>query len=231
MAANAPRWKQIHDDLRARIAAGEFHAGFPGELQLAAEYEVSRGTMRQALRPLRESGVLTANRGKRPHLLTTSPSAYGAIYSLFEVISRSGLEPLSDILAQEIITDAQAADRLALPADARLFHLARIRRAGDTPVAVDHVWLPAALGEPLMSADFTREAVYHVLAETANVRIDGGFEDVSAVLAGPDEAHLLGCATGEALLRFERLGTSGGQPVEFRTGVLLGTELSITHRF
>ncbi|MFB9775742.1 GntR family transcriptional regulator [Brevibacterium otitidis] len=231
MAASAPRWKQIHDDLRARIAAGDFADGFPGELQLAAEYDVSRGTMRHALRPLRESGVLTANRGQRPRLLTTSPSAYGAIYSLFEIISHSGQEPLSDTLAQEIVTDARAAERIGLPTDAEVFHLARIRRASGRPVAVDHVWLPSALGEPMLTTDFTHEAVYHVLAETANVHIDGGHEDVSAILAGPDEARLLDCAIGAALLRFERVGTSGGQPVEYRTGVLLGTELSITHRF
>ena len=44
-----PRWRQISDDLLRRLQDGEFVDGFPGELALSERYEVSRGTIRQAL--------------------------------------------------------------------------------------------------------------------------------------------------------------------------------------
>ena len=45
-----PLWAQVCGDLRRRIEFGEFAAGFPGELSLTEEYEVSRHTIREALR-------------------------------------------------------------------------------------------------------------------------------------------------------------------------------------
>src|SRR5699024_6781386 len=53
--AGVALWRQVQHDLRRRIDAEEFVDAFPGEKVLAQEYGVSRQTMRQALRPLRES--------------------------------------------------------------------------------------------------------------------------------------------------------------------------------
>jgi GntR family transcriptional regulator len=41
---------------------------FPGELALAAAYQVSRQTVRTALRELRADGVVIAERGRRPRI-------------------------------------------------------------------------------------------------------------------------------------------------------------------
>ena len=57
-----PLWAQIDADLRRRLRAGAFQDRFPGELELAAEYGVSRQTVRDALRRLRGEGVLRSGR-------------------------------------------------------------------------------------------------------------------------------------------------------------------------
>jgi hypothetical protein len=43
------------DDLRTRLERGEFTDSFPGEHELRAQYGVSRHTVREALRELRDS--------------------------------------------------------------------------------------------------------------------------------------------------------------------------------
>ena len=63
-----PLWAQLRADLRRRLAAGAFGEAFPGELALVAEYEVSRHTVRSALRELRADGIVVAERGRRPRL-------------------------------------------------------------------------------------------------------------------------------------------------------------------
>ena len=68
--AGVALWRQVQHDLRRRIDAEEFVDAFPGEKVLAHEYGVSRQTMRQAVRPLRESGVVTAQRGRSPRVRT-----------------------------------------------------------------------------------------------------------------------------------------------------------------
>lgn len=60
-----PAYYQIAQDLRQRIAGGEWRAGsqLPSEPQLARQYDVSRMTMRQAVAVLSKEGVLVRRRG------------------------------------------------------------------------------------------------------------------------------------------------------------------------
>ena len=47
-----PKWREIGDDLRRRLASGEFDERFPTDRELVAKYEVSRHTKREAVRGL-----------------------------------------------------------------------------------------------------------------------------------------------------------------------------------
>jgi len=57
---------QIAADLRRRIADGEWPEDrrMPGEVALSQEYEVARGTIREALAVLREEGLIETDRGR-----------------------------------------------------------------------------------------------------------------------------------------------------------------------
>ncbi|MFC9949182.1 GntR family transcriptional regulator [Streptomyces prasinus] len=57
-ADNAPRWQQIADVLRARIADGTYppDTRVPSLVQLTAEFGVASVTAQKALRHLREEG-------------------------------------------------------------------------------------------------------------------------------------------------------------------------------
>lgn len=56
---------ELFDNLRERLLSGEWHPGqrLPGEHQLAAEYEISRATVRTALRQLESLGLTITRRG------------------------------------------------------------------------------------------------------------------------------------------------------------------------
>jgi GntR family transcriptional regulator len=54
----------VSDDLRRRCHDGDFASGVPGEMSLAVEYKVSRHTVREALRPLRQEGLIRSQRGR-----------------------------------------------------------------------------------------------------------------------------------------------------------------------
>lgn len=56
---------QLADELRERIASGEWptRTRLPSEQELAADYGVSRPTMRSALRRLQESGIVRVRHG------------------------------------------------------------------------------------------------------------------------------------------------------------------------
>lgn len=57
--------QRVHHQLRARIASGEYAANtrLPGEHDLAARYGVSRPVVREALRRLRDDGLVFSRQG------------------------------------------------------------------------------------------------------------------------------------------------------------------------
>ena len=228
-----PLWAQLRADLRRRLDAGAFDDDFPGELTLVREYGVSRHTVRSALSDLRAEGLVVAERGRRPRLaahdLITQP--LGTLYSLFALVEQAGLRQRSIVRARDVRADGVVADRLNLEASTPLFHLERLRLAGDEPLALDSVWLPADLAAPLLEADFTHTALYDELARRAGVRLAGGHEHVRAVVPSATEQGLLGLPRSVGALAIDRLGYAGDRPIEWRHTLIRGDRFSLTADF
>ncbi len=140
-ASPLPLWAQLRADLLRRLDAGAFEEEFPGELALVAAYQVSRQTVRTALRELRADGVVIAERGRRPRAtgraLITQP--IGALYSLFASVESAGLRQTSVIRGRDLRADGVIADRLGLEASTPLFWMDRLRLAAGEPLALDTV--------------------------------------------------------------------------------------------
>lgn len=229
---SVPRWRQMADELRDRIRAGQYENGFPGELDLAAEFSVSRGTARAALRPLREAGLISASPGRRSQITQIDPaSQYGAIYSLHDLIVSSGMKHRSTVLQQQLTTDPAAAEQLGTPLGEPLFHLARLRHADDQPVAFDEVFSPSSVAAPLVEVDFSDAPFYRELRMRCGVTVEGGSEQIQAVPAGDRFAELLACAPEAPLLLVERLACSNGQKVEYRRTYFLGDRFRVARPF
>ncbi|MFE9999570.1 GntR family transcriptional regulator [Streptomyces avermitilis] len=69
--------QEIADTLRDRIRAGDLKAGdrLPTQAELAEEFGVERGTVRQALRALQEDGLLSnVSKGSPPRIAEVTPT-------------------------------------------------------------------------------------------------------------------------------------------------------------
>ena len=227
-----PLWESIGADLADRVASGEFKGGFPGELALAEAYGVSRGTIRNALRPLRETGFVSAQRGRKPRAIVGGlGSAFGPVYSLFASVQESGMTQRSVVLERRLVTDPVSAAGLALPPTAELLKLSRLRLADEEAFAVDHVWLPADRVRPLMEVDFAETALYKELRERCGITVDGGLEELRADTASSLDVERLGCALGAPMFRIQRIGYHRGTAVELRCSHILGERYSVTATF
>lgn len=231
--AAEPLWLQLLADLRRRLAAGEFAAAFPGELTLVAEYGVSRHTVREALRRLRDEGLVVAERGRAPRLASPTEIAQplGRPYSLFQAVEATGRVQRSVVRTLDVRADGVVAARLGLEESTPLVHLERLRLADEEPLAVDRVWLPERLAAPLLDVDFAHTALYDEYAARCGVRVTGGHEHLRAVV--PDEATrgLLGAGPETAAFAIDRLGLAGAAPAEWRHTVVRGDRFSVTARF
>jgi GntR family transcriptional regulator len=225
-----PLWAQLADNLVRRLEGGDFAERFPTEHELVAEYGVSRHTVRDALRRLREDGLLSAERGRGTFVQRGRiDQPLGALYSLFREVESRGMAQTSEVLALDVRTDESVSGRLRLPADSELVYLERLRLADDEPLAIDRVWLQRPLGDPLLVADLHRTGVYDVLAEATGVRLTGGRERISAVVPSAAEREQLGLAGDPevAALAIERTGELEGEPVEWRTTLVRGDRFAV----
>ncbi|WP_028937066.1 GntR family transcriptional regulator [Pseudonocardia spinosispora] len=228
-----PLWAQLQQDLRARLSQGEFEREFPGEMALRQEYGVSRNTVREALRSLRTEGVVTAARGRAPRVSEPAEiqQPLGALYSLFASVEASGLSQRSIVRTLDRRRDGVVAVRLGLEESTPLVHLERLRLAGPEPLALDRVWLPADLAEPLLGVDFTHTSLYGELAHRAGVRLEGGSETIHAAMPSALERSLLGCDPRTGAFLIERLGRTADRPVEWRQTIVRGDRFTFRAEF
>ncbi|MGW1378922.1 GntR family transcriptional regulator [Streptomyces sp. NPDC002446] len=218
-----PLWAQLFDDLRRRMAAGAFTEEFPAEHRLTAEYEVSRHTVREALRKLRADGLVIAERGRGSRLDTRRiQQPLGSLYSLFRELEGQGVEQRSEVLRLERTADGTVAGHLGLIPDAPLVVLERLRLADGEPLAHDTAYLPAEIAEPLLEADFGHTSLYGELSRRCSVKVTGGRERIQPFLPDIRQAWLLGLADREPAFAIERLGRAGERPVEWRETVVRG---------
>lgn len=222
-----PLWAQLQEDLTRRLALGAFDEGFPGEMDLVETYAVSRHTVREALRRLREAGVLESGRGRTTQVRRDIEQPLGSLYSLFREVEARGMRQTSTVLSLCRGTRPEAAAALGLPEDADLVHLERVRLADGEPLAHDQVWLPAEVAHPLLEADFTHAALYDELAARCGVRLTGGRERITACLPPPPVGRLLHLPDGEACLRVERTGCVAEQTIEHRVTLVRGDRYAV----
>ena len=218
-----PLWAQLERELRRRMELGHFTDRFPTDRELMEIYGVSRHTARHAVSQLGADGILRRSRGIGTSVdPRTFERSLGALYSLFQVVEESGVPQHSEVRTLARVRDADAAVRLGRRPDTELVYIDRVRFAGDEPLALDRIWLPSEIAEPLLDADFTRTSLYNELERTIGKRPNEGWERIHPSIPTDDERACLDLDDGEAVFSVERLGTHNGEPIEWRVTTIRG---------
>lgn len=227
-----PLWAQVLADLRRRLGTGEFAERFPGDMELADHYGVSRHTVREAVRRLQHDGLLDRTRGRGTFVRQpVIEQQLGTLYSLFRSVEEQGFVQRSIVRHLELRRDDEAAQVLGCrPSDA-LVYLERLRLADDQPVVLDCSWMPARLTRALLKVDFTHTALYRELHERCGVGLDSGWERFHPVLPTAEQRKLLNLGARTPALGIERVAYSSGTAVEWRHGVVRTDRFSFVTRW
>jgi GntR family transcriptional regulator len=214
-----PLHAQITEALRLQIKQNELKAGenFPSERELAERYAVSRMTVRQALRHLRQENLIYHERGVGTFVTDRKLDVHTRNLSGFsEEMASLGLVPSSRVVqlkreqpGEQIVKD------LDLDDGEDIFHLERLRLADDEPMAFESTFLPSSLCPELDKIDLTKNSLYQVLADDYNVRMHHAAESLEAAAANAFTAKQLGIKKGAPVLVVHRVVfTESNQPIE-----------------
>ena len=224
-----PLWAQIVEDLRRRLLGGEFDEHFPTDEELTRDYEVSRQTVREAVRHLSAQGLVVRQRGRGSSV--TQPileQPLHSLYSLASTVRARGIEERSEVLAAESRpATAEVATQLGVGAGAGIVFIERLRFAGAEPIAWDRSWLPADQARALLHADLSSGGLYDLLATHCAQRITGGWERIRPVVPEPTERKLLRLPSKVAAFSIERLALVGDTPIEWRRSLIRGDRYSL----
>jgi DNA-binding GntR family transcriptional regulator len=98
-----PLYHQLERVLAERIADGRYRDGFPGDLELAAEFSVSRGTVRQALERLARSGLIVRHQGRGSFVAAPLEYPLGRFYRFAHEMHVRGIPESSRVLARGVV--------------------------------------------------------------------------------------------------------------------------------
>jgi GntR family transcriptional regulator len=221
----SPLYRQIKGLIMQSLESGEWHPGeaIPSELDLAARYKVSQGTVRKAIDELSAEHLLVRRQGKGTFVATHNEAR--AQFRFLRLMPHEGKQeyPESRLLeCRRARAGAETARQLEMKAGDGLVFLRRLLVFQGAPAVLDEISLPASIFKGLGAAKFNqyKGSMYHLFETEFGTRMIRAEERITALVADAETARLLEVQERAPLLCVDRVSyTYGDRPVEVRRGL------------
>ncbi|MFO1265578.1 MAG: GntR family transcriptional regulator, partial [Rubrivivax sp.] len=195
--SSQPLYLQLQRALRAaidnRILSSD--EALPAERDLAADFNVSRITVRKALAGLVSEGLLLRRQGAGNFVSARVEKNFSALTSFSEDMRARGRKPRSVWLKRSAGTvTPEEALALRLSPGTPVYRFHRLRFADDTPMALEFATIVATA---LPALDAVDDSLY-VALERSGHRPTRALQRLRAVLLTAEQADLLNARAGDA---------------------------------
>lgn len=206
----SPKYLEIQNLLLQRIKNGDYQEGqlIPKEVNLAEQLNVSRPTVRHAIRNLVQAGYL--ERRKKLGTIVTQTKIKQQFTHVIESynteIQNNGLVAKTQVLnfSTEKASD-EVAEALTIKPNTEVYKLVRLRSADNKPVVFVVTYLPIAQLSDLQKIDFTHHSLYSELAK-AGLEITHVSRKIEVHPATEEEAQLLETDIKAPIFYFHTIG-------------------------
>ncbi|WP_267243845.1 GntR family transcriptional regulator [Streptomyces sp. PR69] len=219
--------------VKARIAALTEELGeggpLPTERDLALRYEVSRETVRQALRELLLEGRLR-RQGRGTVVAGPKLEQPLTLASYTEGVRRQGRTPGRNLITLDRFPcPAGLAAEVGVERGEPVWHLERVLLADDERVGLESTYV-SVVRAPRLDVDFDPDSSFYAyLRERLGIVFGDADERIETVLATPREALLIGTPPALPMLLIHRLSRdTEGLPLERVRSLYRGDRFSFT---
>lgn len=221
----SPLYRQIKNLIVNALESGEWRPGeaIPSEIELAARYGVSQGTVRKAIDEMAAENLVLRRQGKGTFVAShNDPRAFFRFLRLQAISGEIGVSRSVPLECWRAKAGQEAARVLGLKLAAPIIVIRRVLEFSAKPVVVDEIYLPGdAFGT--LTLDMLKEwqgSLYSLFEAQFGVRMVRAEERLRAVPADRTSAELLHVAESSPLLSVERVSfTYGDRPMEWRRGL------------
>jgi GntR family transcriptional regulator len=216
----------LYEQVRARliegISAGRWRPGeaLPSEAALANAHGVAIGTIRKAVDSLVAEGALVRHQGKGTFV--TEHDGGRLMFHFFHIVGRNGARSYPEVKTISFRRDraeSVAARALGIAPHDKVIRIRNVLALEGHARILDDITLPAALFPGLTEKIFLARGntIYHLYQSRYGINVLRTDERLRAVLAGSEDARLLGVEAGAPLLEIRRVAlTFRDRPVELR---------------
>lgn len=206
-----PAYKQIQDWITRQIQSGQWpsHYKLPSEDALSIQFNVARGTIRQALQDMVTAGSIYRMHGKGTFVASgqIEHKLEGEFLSFLEELVKNNVPFAAKILARtvEAATAPVSAYLCLNEENNKVFRLRRLREIGDNSLMLSENHVPCYLFPGIEKMDLQSRALYSVLEDNYDIHIAWAKRIFQAQTASGDIAMLLKVPERTPLMFVEQL--------------------------
>lgn len=223
----SPLYQQIKALITKSLIAGEWAPGeaIPSEMELAARFGVSQGTVRKAIDELAAENIVVRRQGKGTYVATHAED--GIKLRFLRLVAADGSKELLDnklISCERSKATASIARMLEIRTGSAVIEIKRLLLFSNKPLILDRIILPAApfKGVTAEKIEAFNGSMYRMYETQLGIRMVRAEERLTAVGADTEVATALNLNQGTPLLSIERVSyTYGDKPMEWRLGLCL----------
>ncbi|HLR32278.1 MAG TPA: GntR family transcriptional regulator, partial [Fodinibius sp.] len=190
-----PKYYQIYRKLLNQIRSGKFEEldRFYSDTELVEKYEVSRGTIREAVKLLIQQGYIVREQGKGTFV--TSPTIEqdsDKLMGFTELMMKHDIKPSARVIEQEIVDPPLDLKGLMyLEDETKLVRIVRIRYGDEEPLIIERSHFVYDLFQPIYDMDLESNSIYELLYNYTDTRLGEARQRITAANADNNEAELL----------------------------------------
>lgn len=208
-----PLYRQLYDYLVENIKEGRWQCGsrIPSELELSDQFQISRNTVREAIKELEKINLIYRIRGKGTFVSSSKlEQKLNTLTGFSEDVRAIGMVPsYKNIQIQTIQAPPIVSEKLNLPLNSKVLFLHRLGFADNTPFIIAKTYLNMEWLDShrisISEKELKDGSLYELLEKGFNVSLNYSNLLIYAKSATKEEAEILGCRKGSPLLVSERV--------------------------
>ncbi|WP_158738085.1 GntR family transcriptional regulator [Alteribacillus sp. YIM 98480] len=210
---------QISEFIKKQILEGIYEEGskIPTEIELMERFNVSRTTIRLAMKEVVKEGLLETKPGKGTFV------SKGKMYhhlqgfkGLYETFLEAGMTPETKLIDFEtVVSNYDIQLSLGLEVDTKILRIMRLYLIDNEPIALAEISVHPKLADLISEEDAAKYPVYKTLSTRSGHRIKQAHFEIFAKDSSDYVAEALNIEQGSATLGAERvLFSEKNEPVE-----------------
>jgi len=206
-----PRYLELAGEIREEVLRGDYPdpGDFPTESVLCKKFDVSRFTVREALRKLTVEGLIARKRGSGT-IVQPATARAGALHqplsNVGEILQYARDTTISFEKLPPQAIPVKLAEQIGITpkADWFVFHGKRLKPGRKRPIAVTVAWINPDLADTVEKIDANGATLFGQIEEYAKVTVNRVTQDIQAIAATKNFAGDLGIEEGDPILRILR---------------------------